>query len=63
MVIISKKRLFLVILILGISVCIFNITNKIYKKDIEVVALPVSNKVVVIDAGHGFPDERVSLLH
>ena len=58
MVIISKKRLFLVILILGIYVCIFNITNKIYKKDIEVVALPVSNKVVVIDAGHGFPDER-----
>ena len=25
---------------------------------VETVALPVSNKVIVIDAGHGSPDER-----
>ena len=29
---------------------------------VETVALPVSNKVIVIDAGHGEPDERNSLL-
>lgn len=63
MVIISKKRILLVLFILGISVLIFKITGSVYKNSIETVALPVSNKVVVIDAGHGYPDEGVSLLH
>lgn len=57
MVIISKKRILLVLVILGISVLIFKITNSVYKNNIETVALPVSNKVVVIDAGHGYPDD------
>lgn len=30
---------------------------------IPVMALPVSNKVIILDAGHGTPDEGVSLLH
>ena len=63
MVIISKKRILLVLFILGISVLIFKITGSVYKNSIETVALPVSNKVVVIDAGHGYPDEGVILLH
>lgn len=63
MVIISKKRILLVLVILGVSVLIFKITNSVYKNNIETVALPVSNKVVVIDAGHGYPDEGGSLLH
>lgn len=25
---------------------------------VQVMAIPVSNKVIVIDAGHGTPDER-----
>ena len=29
---------------------------------LETVALPVSNHVIVVDAGHGKPDERNSLL-
>ena len=29
---------------------------------IETVSLPVSGKVVVVDAGHGIPDERSCLL-
>jgi hypothetical protein len=28
------------------------------KKTIETVALPVENKIIILDAGHGFPDER-----
>ena len=63
MVIISKKRILLVLVILGVSVLIFKITNSVYKNNIETVALPVSNKVVVIDAGHGYPDEGCSLLN
>ena len=27
---------------------------------VQTVALPVSNKTIVIDAGHGVPDERCS---
>ena len=58
MIVIGKKRIILIIFILGISVFIFKMTNNTYKDNIETVALPVSNKVVVIDAGHGYPDER-----
>lgn len=32
-------------------------------KTIETVSLPVSNKTVVLDAGHGKPDEGEYLLH
>jgi cytochrome bd-type quinol oxidase subunit 2 len=28
------------------------------EKSIQTMAIPVSNKVVVLDAGHGLPDER-----
>ena len=28
----------------------------------QVVALPVTNKVIVVDAGHGIPDEEEKLL-
>ncbi len=30
---------------------------------VQVTSLPVSGKVVILDAGHGTPDEGVSLLH
>ncbi len=30
---------------------------------VQVTSLPVSGKVIVLDAGHGTPDEGVSLLH
>lgn len=54
----SKKRIMvlgiflLAVLAIGISQ-IF-----IEPKTVETVALPVSNKVIVIDAGHGEPDGR-----
>lgn len=57
MIIISKKRILVVLIILCISLSIFKINNNVYKNNIETIALPVSNKVVVIDAGHGYPDE------
>ena len=38
MVIISKKRILLVLFILGISVLIFKITGSVYKNSIETVA-------------------------
>lgn len=33
-------------------------TKEKNKEYMNTVSLPVSNKVVVVDAGHGIPDER-----
>ena len=54
----SKKR----IIILGIfllAVITIGISQIFIEPEtIETVAIPVSNKVIVIDAGHGNPDGR-----
>ena len=58
MVILRKKRLILMAYFIGISLfaCIYSIAS--YENDvISTMALPVSNKVVILDAGHGLPDE------
>ena len=60
MVIISKKRLIFVLSVMCLVICTCIVTNEIInenKNAIETVALPVTNKVIVIDAGHGKPDE------
>ena len=58
MVFLSKKR----IMILGIfllAVITIGISQIFIEPEtIETVAIPVSNKVIVIDAGHGDPDGR-----
>ena len=43
-----------------VCVAVMAFSFKIAKTEdtVETVALPVSNKVIVIDAGHGVPDER-----
>ena len=66
MIIINKKRILLIIFALVMSISISQISgNNIensnnYMDSIEntkmVNAVPVSNKVIVIDAGHGTPD-------
>ncbi len=66
MIIINKKRMLLIVftLIMSISVCQMNTKNieKVNryienKENTKMVnAVPVSNKVIVIDAGHGNPD-------
>ena len=35
-----------------------NIENKNAEETLETVATPVSGKTVILDAGHGSPDER-----
>ena len=57
MYVIRGKRI--LIITLGIFISVFSI---LFLKDInmetaEVVSLPISGKVVVVDAGHGVPDE------
>ena len=61
MFIFRKKRIMalmslICIVVLGCTVKLNN-TTKTGEKTVETVSLPVSNKVVVLDAGHGVPDE------
>ena len=57
MIVVSKKRI--LVITMGIFVSIFSI---LFMQDIgfetaPTVSLPISGKVVVVDAGHGVPDE------
>lgn len=57
MIILRKKRLITMILILLISFGALSINiSKDRLKTIETSAVPVLNKVVIVDAGHGLPD-------
>ena len=62
MLVISKKRIQIILscLIMGLFAFSFQVeenNNKESKNIVETTATPVSGKVVVIDAGHGKPDE------
>ena len=58
MIVLHKKRLILIGSLLCLSLTTFSLKSAFIKpKVIETVSLPVSNKVIVLDAGHGVPDE------
>lgn len=58
MILLSKKRLFIILSSVTISIiCFLFFTTTSNFESIETVSLPVSNKVIIIDAGHGIPDE------
>ena len=54
MFIFSKKRILFIICLIMLGI-IVPIASK--EKSIQIVALPVSNKVIILDAGHGLPDQ------
>lgn len=59
MIIINKKRISIIFTMLAISVLSYGIVyNKDKRNTITTSSLPVTNKVIVLDAGHGKPDER-----
>lgn len=58
MVVIRKKNIIYVSIIVLLAMFIFGISENRTENTVQTVALPVSNKVIVIDAGHGIPDER-----
>ncbi len=68
---ITKKRVFIIFFSIIISIAVYigqntqsNGRNERNIGDaVQVTTLPVSGKVVILDAGHGTPDEGVSLLH
>ena len=74
MVVISKKRIEIILscLIIGLFVFSVQISNQKNTKEdrigfeqkssIETTSTPVSGKTIVLDAGHGVPDEGIYLL-
>lgn len=58
MIILNRKRILVIMLMLIIATCAFTLQTAQTKEIVPTVSLPVSNKVIVIDAGHGVPDER-----
>ena len=64
MIILNRKKILftlgiIIMFIFVYAITAYNVSNNSKKeiKTIETVALPVDNKVIVIDAGHGVPDE------
>lgn len=57
MIILNKKKIMLVIGIILIGIFAFTIQSRNDEETVQTVSLPVTNKVIVIDAGHGIPDE------
>lgn len=62
MIVLSKKRIIATISMVFVALFAFVIQKANLNKTIETVSLPVTNKVIVIDAGHGVPDEGDCLL-
>lgn len=62
MYVIKRKSIFwaLTLILLGTFLCSYGEKNKTNKRDTSkaTVATPTSSKVIVVDAGHGIPDER-----
>ena len=57
MIVLNKKKIRLTILIVFVLVFGLALFND-KKESVPTVSLPVSGKTIVIDAGHGKPDER-----
>ena len=62
MLILKRKRIIVMMCMVFVSLYAFSfkIANEdltLNKKSIETVSTPVTNKVIIVDAGHGTPDE------
>ena len=60
MIVLNKKRITLIIISIFLSIFVFAFTTDNIKNQeeyISTVSLPISGKIIVVDAGHGIPDE------
>ena len=60
MIVLNKKRISIILSAIFISLFTFLFVSEknINNSTIPTVSLPVSGKTIVLDAGHGVPDER-----
>ena len=56
MILLRKKRITFIVFSVFLSILVFTLI-KDKKEIVPTVSLPVSGKTIVIDAGHGKPDE------
>ena len=65
MIILSKKRIAIVLGCVLVGIFTFMLQNSQIGnlETIETVNLPISGKTIIVDAGHGVPDEGAFLLH
>jgi len=65
MIILSKKRITLILscILVGIFTFMLQTENTTTEEIVPTVTLPVSGKTIIVDAGHGVPDEGAFLLH
>lgn len=64
MLVLSRRRILLMLCMTCLSLYAFSFKRTIKENQtVQTVALPSSNKIVIVDAGHGTPDEGADLLH
>lgn len=70
MLVLGRKRIITMLCMIFVALYVFsfkianNTENTLStEKTVETVSTPVTNKVIIVDAGHGTPDVGVSLLH
>ena len=59
MIVLERKKILVSLAVTAVAIFCFTIQNMktTANNTVQTVALPISNKVIVIDAGHGIPDE------
>ena len=60
MIVITKKKILTWISALSVFIITLTLFNasELKRETVQTVNLPVSNRVIILDAGHGKPDER-----
>lgn len=57
MIVLNRKKLLLITSCIFVGIFTFLVTTTNLESAVPTVSLPVSGKVIVVDAGHGVPDE------
>ncbi len=53
MIILQRKRIFLITCIVMVSIFSYLLGSSNMYETLETVSLPISNKTIILDAGHG----------
>ena len=57
MFILRKKKIYMMLSLVLVGILSFYMQQTPPEESVATVSFPVSNKVIIIDAGHGKPDE------
>lgn len=64
MVVLNKRQVLVIITLIVLIIIFFSIIiGKTKNKYISVVSLPVTEKTIILDAGHGLPDQGAEGIH